>query len=178
MLVHAVYAVFFTHPSNCDVVPHPRCVKGEVPMYWQYFSRWYGLVCHGSILPMSNQSSDTVLNIRFCKTRLCGMCNIHEYPPLNGCNADVLWGHTVCWRARSKSQCGAFAHTILGNVCAAERKQLLFDEAELTSLFLHKQCSSWIQHVYVDVFRVAQPCSVFHNMKSVKCFTYTCTCSS
>ena len=33
-------------------------------------------------------------------------------------------------------------HTILGNVCAAERKQLLFDEAELTSLFLHKQCSS------------------------------------
>ena len=34
------------------------------------------------------------------------------------------------------------AHTILGNVCAAERKQLLFDEAELTSLFLRKQYSS------------------------------------
>ena len=30
------------------------------------------------------------------------MCHIQEYPPLSGCNA-VLWGHNICWRARSRS---------------------------------------------------------------------------
>ena len=38
-----------------------------------------------------------------CKTRLCCLCYIQEYPPLNGCNAEVLWGHIFGWRARSRS---------------------------------------------------------------------------
>jgi len=67
-------------------------------------------------LPMSNQSSDNNANIGFCKTKLCRMCHIQEYPPLNRCNDEVLW-------LRSRSGCSlvAFAHASLGNMCAAEK---------------------------------------------------------
>ena len=44
---------------------------------------------------MANQSSDNSVNIGCCKTRLCRMCHIQEYPPY--CNAEVFWGHNVCW---------------------------------------------------------------------------------
>jgi len=49
-------------------------------------SRWF--------LPMSNQSSDNSANI---------MCHMQEYPPLDGCNAEMVWGHNVCWRAWPRS---------------------------------------------------------------------------
>ena len=39
------------------------------------------------------------------------------------------------------------------------------DEAELTSLFLHNKIAE-IQHVHEDVFWIAQPCCVFHDMIS------------
>ena len=54
-------------------------------------SRWYGLVCRGGLYqPELCQQ---------CKHRLCRMCHIQVYPPQNVCNAEVLWGHPVCWRA-------------------------------------------------------------------------------
>ena len=46
---------------------------------------------------------------------------------MNGCNAGVLWGHIVSWRAWSRSGYSiAIINASLVNVCAAEREQLLF----------------------------------------------------
>jgi len=45
---------------------------------------------------------------------------------------------------------------------------VLGDEAELISLFLHNKIA--LQHVHEDVLMVAQPCCVFHDIKSAICF--------
>ena len=63
MLVHAVYDVFFTHPSNCDVVPHPikMCERHRVNgLTGQDRSIWYGLVCRGSFYRCLTRALTTV----------------------------------------------------------------------------------------------------------------------
>ena len=56
------------------------------------------------------------------------MCHKQKYLPLNGCNANVLWDHKVCLgdglNADTQQQRTAYAS--IGNVCAAEREQLIF----------------------------------------------------
>ena len=81
----------------CDVVPRPvnNCERRSVNgLTDQYPSRWYGLVCRGSFNRCLTRAL-TKVETGCCKTRFCRMCHIQEYPHLNGCNAEVLWGHNV-----------------------------------------------------------------------------------
>ena len=67
-----------------------------------YLSRGYGLVCRSRFYRCPTRAL-TTLRAGCCKTRFCRMCHKQEYPPLNGSNGNVLWGHIVSWRAWFRS---------------------------------------------------------------------------
>ena len=61
MLVHAVYALYLLHPSNCDVMPHPvKICERRSANWWTGQDLSRGLVFRGSFYQSPTRALTTV----------------------------------------------------------------------------------------------------------------------